>query len=714
MSTINPVFRRALTAVAVLVVVAVGTLDANAAVPAHGRAWELVTPPDPNGSPVGAVLGIDFGGDRLTYTTIGAPPGAQAGSFETTSFARRTPLGWVAVPIALPYSVDDFNPFGGPLPPRLVGADEDMSTWIWSSTFALTPDGPIYPNTGLYSSGIDGTPTLLADAGSSEFRSFGGSDDARHFVFETGAQLLPGDVRAIAGKQVYEIADGALRLVGVDSGGVPLSDCGAMVGSGDYSPNPVSRDGRRIFLSSPNPGCNVNGRRAVYLREDGAATTVISASRCARPSPACNAADDVVFMGATPSGAAAFLATSQQLTDDDVDAERDLYRYDVASGTLSRVSVGAPGVSASVTGSAAYPSDDGSRVYFVASGALVPGEGNAGSPNLYVSDDRGLRFVATINGSENWTTPENVQLTPDGGRLAFATTAALTVDDTDAGYDVYLYDAEDETLSRASGVAGSGNDAFDATIAQGLANDRMVSGYPPRSLSDDGRRLFFKTDESLVGDDVNTSTDVYEWADGDLGLVTSGAPSGSVRYRNASADGSSVFFTTDESLTPDDDDEGDPDLYVARVGGGFLPREQPPVTCVGDGCSPKVIERLARPVPRSVAFHDAAPGRLRILAVSAAARRRMAASGWLRLRVETTEPGRLVARALARVGGRRRVVARGQVSAGQGRISRLRLRLAPIARRRLNHGHTLLVRVALRRSRPDRVTAVLLKLEPST
>jgi hypothetical protein len=694
-------------------VLALTAATADAAVPAHGRVWELVTPPNPGGSMFGSVYATVATGDRLGYTTISALPGAQASSWTTLSLASRGPSGWTSAPNMPPYSVGALT-F---IPPTPVAADEDLSTWVWGSRFPFVPGGPADPNTGLYSSGVGVTPMLLADAGPTEVVVPGASADARRIVFQTQSALLPGDVRT-SGRQVYELTDAGLRLAGVDSGGVPLSTCGAVTEIGRFAPNAVSRDGRRIFITSPDASCGASTRR-VYLREDGATTTEISASHCTRAG--CNAPAEVKFMGATPSGSVAFVATSQQLTDDDVDTGEDLYRYDVAAGTLSRVSVGPPGVVASVAG-VAFPSDDGSRVYFAANGRLVPGKGVAGAPNLYLSDDQGIRFVATLSTSDvaasgAFTVParQEVQLTPDGARLLFKTTLALTSDDTDLRSDVYLYDADDGKLVRVSGIGSRGNSSLDADIAQSpppaFLPTPAIAGHTPRSLSDDGRHVFFRTVEALTPDDVNGTTDVYEWFDGDLGLVTSGAPSGSVRYDAASADGSSVFFTTDESLTPDDDDQGDPDLYVAREGGGF-PAAPPPAGCVGDGCVPPPYARLSRPVPESVDFAEDSPRGFGILRVSTAARRRMAASGWLTLRVASARPGRIVARARARVGGRTRIVAAGAVSAGRAGTVRLRLRLSPAARRRLDGGHALVVRVVVRGSKPDRVSRALLRLEP--
>jgi hypothetical protein len=716
MLTIHTVLSRVpapITAVLVVLAAAIAAAQASAAVPANGRAWELVTPPDPNGAATARALAVAADGDRIAYATGGPLPGSKAGSLVSPNYAERTPLGWRSLPLAMPYSVPEFT-F---LSPELVGASTDMSHWIWSSPHPLTPDGPSNPGRGMYSSnGTEAVATLLA-AVADGFEFSGGSHDMRKLFFQSRTALLPEDVRT-SGRQVYERTDAGLQLIGVDSSGAPLTSCGAIVGSNSYPPNPISDDGRRVFIASPDANCGTV-RRRVYLRE-GTTTTEISAPRCTRVAPPCNAEADVRFMGATPSGSAAFVVTAQQLTDDDTDVGQDLYRYDVAGGVLSRVSAGAPGTVASVLSTAAYPSDDGSRVYFVATGVLVPGEGTPGIPNVYLADAEGLRFVATLGGSDDsWRNAsaiasrrEDVQLTPDGARLAFMTTAQLTADDTDASKDVYLYDAEQDTLRRVSGMPGGGNGTFSADIAQN-SGSQPTAGHPLRSLSRDGRHLFFHTAEALIADDGNTTTDIYEWKDGDLGLVSSGRASTIVRYNTASADGRSVFFATDESLTAEDDDGGYPDLYVAREGGGFpvVDRTTSP-GCADRLCASSPGPRLSRSVPASVGLVERAAGRLRVLPVSAAALRRMVANGRLRLRVRTTKAGRIVAQARARIGRRTRTVAGGQMRAtGPGTV-RLQLPLSRAARRRLSAGHGLLVRLVVRRSRPSRSTTVSLKLEP--
>ena len=453
-----------------------------------------------------------------------------------------------------------------------------MASWLWSSTRPLLAGAPSAPNLGLYRRGPDAAFSLLGDVGDSGAFGFGGaSGDTRHAVFQTTAHLLPADAGRTSGEDAYEFAGSELRLVGVDSAGAPISPCGSRIGNGNPGDSllqhPLSRDGRRVFFSAPaSPECGLPVD--VYMREDGQ-TTRISASRCQRPD--CSAPQDVTFAGATPDGADAFLIASSQLTDDDVDTGADLYRYEVASDTLTRVSAGASGTDAGVIGPLVSTADDGTRVYFLASGALIPGAGEQSRSNLYLSDHGDLRFIA-VGDDFNFS---NSAISRDGAALAFATGTPLLPGDADASVDIYRYEAASGELILVShGPGDRGDGAFDASF--GEAPFPALDGDPMRTMSADGQHVFFVTSEALVPEDVNETPDVYESAGGAVGLVSSGAGDDTVRFAGASADGRSVFFSTDETLIAADSNGGDQDLYVARLDGGFppLPTVAPP--CEGD------------------------------------------------------------------------------------------------------------------------------------
>ena len=65
----------------------------GAAVPGHGRAWELVTPGETNGVPIGGARAWSADGDRVLFWTRGALPGASgselARAWEGGAHARR-------------------------------------------------------------------------------------------------------------------------------------------------------------------------------------------------------------------------------------------------------------------------------------------------------------------------------------------------------------------------------------------------------------------------------------------------------------------------------------------------------------------------------------------------------------------------------------------------------------------------------------------------
>lgn len=657
---------------------------ADAAVPGQGRAWELVTSGDTNGAPMVGVRGWSADGDRILLTTLGPLPGAPAGELLASASAARTPQGWAVTPVG--------NAFTAPTPelqyPALLATSADLSSWLWASSRPLLPGAPSDPMLGLYRQQVaDGTLTLLGSAGGS-FEGFilmDASAELDHVAFQTQAHLLPIDAGRTQGSDAYELVGSTLRLVGVNDAGVPFSSCGSVVGNGvadsSRTLNAMSRDGRRIFFSAP-PACGEPQR--VYLREDGARTDEVSASACARPD--CNAPQQVTFVGATPDGSQAFLVTSQQLSDDDVDEAPDLYRRTLPNGALARLSAGPLGVVANVSQPVVRASGDGQRVYFVATGALVPGAGEEGRPNLYLSDHGTLRFVATADDIDL----SRAEITHNGGTIAFTTARALLPGDLDASTDVYRYEAASGTLTQVSlGDAGRGNQPLNADFeATGQFGTLPLPNLPRRHLSDDGR-VFFTTSEALVPEDHNQTNDVYERANGTLGLITSGAANdgtnATLAFEGVSADGRSAFFATAETLLAADRDRGDSDLYVARLGGGF-PESPPPAPCTGDACQGPPLGRVDRPSPDSVAAVDdsapAAPFGLRPL--RAKALRRLAATGRTQLVVDVPAAGRLSLVARARTAARSRVgrlavVGRAGATVRRAGVVRLTLRLSRTA-----------------------------------
>lgn len=68
--------------------------------------------------------------------------------------------------------------------------------------------------------------------------------------------------------------------------------------------------------------------------------------------------------------------------------------------------------------------------------------------------------------------------------------------------------------------------------------------------------------------DSNHATDVYEYENGAVSLVSAGTGAYESALATATESGHDLFFTTSDQLVPRDEDELI-DMYDARVGGGF-------------------------------------------------------------------------------------------------------------------------------------------------
>jgi hypothetical protein len=122
------------------------------------------------------------------------------------------------------------------------------------------------------------------------------------------------------------------------------------------------------------------------------------------------------------------------------------------------------------------------------------------------------------------------------------------------------------------------------------------------AVSDDGRFVFFDTDEALVTQDTNGVRDVYEYDTlaGQVHLISSGESDVESTFENASPTGSDVVFLTRERLNGWDRDSNY-DIYDARVDGGFPEPPPPPPSCQGDACQPAPLV-IADLTPGSASF----------------------------------------------------------------------------------------------------------------
>lgn len=282
-------------------------------------------------------------------------------------------------------------------------------------------------------------------------------------------------------------------------------------------------------------------------------------------------------------------------------------------------------------------SDDGSHVYFVAKGVLTttpspdaagygahgePMSSNAvaqqGADNLYVydTDTRETKFVAELcsgheesgsqtgveecPGSESdgslWAARDlrPAQSTPNGRFLVFDTYAQLIRTgpeaDTDTASDVYRYDSQTGDIVRVSigeneyDDNGNNNNfnAFIATPEFRTSELKYGDEMSSRAVTEDGSTVVFETAERLSPRAINGQYDIYEWHEGQVGLISGGQSPTADIDPVITPSGRDIFFGTEQGLVAQDVD-GLGDIYDARREGGF-PQELAAPICSGAGC----------------------------------------------------------------------------------------------------------------------------------
>lgn len=367
------------------------------------------------------------------------------------------------------------------------------------------------------------------------------------------------------------------------------------------------------------------------------------------------------FIGASEDGSKVFFTTRAALVAGDQDGGNDLYMATIgcpesAPGCavservvtgLTQISHDPNGAEAALQGVTAL-SPDGERVYFVAKGDLLSAEAqaalegraqavpHAGAENLYVYDTSTatMGFVADLcsgfeasGESEDPQCPSTTkadsalwerlggetQTAGAGGRfLVFATYAQLTRSDTDAAKDIYRYDALTGTLDRVSSGEGgadrNGNESFEARIPPANWGGRSVQlqyEMNNRAISENGSQIIFKSAAPLSPDAINGLTNVYEWhkqegeaGEGTVSLISGGSASEPVEDAVISPEGNDIFFHTSQSLVADDTD-GEPDIYDARIGGGFAEPLAEEEACSADACQGPLSSTAPLLVPGS-------------------------------------------------------------------------------------------------------------------
>jgi Tol biopolymer transport system component len=328
------------------------------------------------------------------------------------------------------------------------------------------------------------------------------SGDGRYVAFTSYARLTSADADATADIYVLDRSTATVTLESAVADGRPLvSDC--------THPR-LSADGRYLaFEAIPRNEADRNGLEVV-LRD-----RLENTSRLIALGPGGVAPDgwsgqpDIAANGS----AIVFVSAATNLVPDDRNGSHaDIYRLDLRTARIERISVDSRGLQQPGASQSPSVSGDGRYVAFASMAALgTPRDGPARAatrapyPTIYLRDTQAGRTTA-IGGPDGL--PDDSSTMPvvsaDGRYVAFASRAAnLAPRDRNKSSDVFLYEIETGTLTLVSRAAGGGP-----------ANGASLTP----AISADGRFVAFQSDASDMAcarncqradEDINLLPDVF-------------------------------------------------------------------------------------------------------------------------------------------------------------------------------------------------------------
>lgn len=595
------------------------------------RAWEMVTPPDKNGGGVRAgdprtIVSED--GSKVLYTAAAAFGNIRGTSTisDVQYMSTRGPDGWTTHAVTPESAIGWSQTLGW----TRGYASEDFSHLVFEAydlpgASGDVPEGP----SNLYWADANGEnlkpltspfdPSVLLPPFYEYIyrnRLLGGSENYDTYYFTSIEPLLPEATPFV--RNVYEWSDGSLKLAGyLPDGSLPPEGSEDPYGGGNATaphPNLVSTDGDRMLFQAAAAGHSTE----LYMHRAEGNSVLISESELPGST---GDAEAVALQLSTPDLRHVAFTTRSRLTEEDPGGEGyALYLYtdtpDPTSDSnlrfLHRRNESHP---PEVLGMGS----DGQHGYFLGNARTIFTWDDAGVEEV-LGGKSGIGYkpiLEDVSGEADRRVFEpfrNVQVSADGRTIAFRHDSSvdggpLTADDIEPGrLALYVYSSVSGRVACAScppsGEAVSG----EPKLFPAAPEDRGLSYAirAPRFLSADGRRVFFSTPDSLVPEDINGRYDAYEY-DVDTGkphLISSGHSEQASWYAGSSDSGDDAFFITAEPLSRHDVDHAN-DLYDARVGGGIAEPAAPAGTCEGDACQPPPVV-LADPTPGSATF--AGPG----------------------------------------------------------------------------------------------------------
>jgi hypothetical protein len=467
------------------------------------RAWELVSPPDKQGStiesipPTGGLIQASEDGEQIAYVASApvevAAKGNPAPNYTSVLSTRHLGGGWTSEGIATLNNRPTGVVPGAPGEYDFFSSDVSRGLVESIGETPLVPLGEGGETTKVYLREANGTYVPLVTkanvtSGSkfgNQIEFTGATPDLSHVVLTSLVPLTTGkevESKGVGIGGLYEWAGGVLQPVSVLPDGEAAGDTPGLGQNNQNARGAISSDGSRIVWSENS------SVEHLFMRDMSRRETVqldaleAGASGCAEECPA-------TFQIASGNDSRVFFTDEADLTTN-ANAEGgkrqgspDLYMFEMAGGDgalggkltdLTADHEEPADVRGMVLGAGEDSAKEITSVYFVAEGVLAGNENGerekavAGEDNLYVSrlTSQGWvpTFIAVLSSedSKDWVSEGSKlsemtsRVSPDGEYLAFMSDRSLTgYDNTDvnsgaADEEVFLYRAGTNGLVCAS------------------------------------------------------------------------------------------------------------------------------------------------------------------------------------------------------------------------------------------------------------------------
>lgn len=336
-------------------------------------------------------------------------------------------------------------------------------------------------------------------------------------------------------------------------------DAAGVQGNAQSDDSAISADGRYVVFRSQASNFvtgDTNGTSWDIFRKDLQTGAIVRVSTSSSGAQSNGGSHDPVV--SADGRYVAFRSSAANLVAGDANGQQDIFRKDVETGTTVLVSVSSTGVQGNALADDPQISDDGNRIAFHSDATnLVATDTNA-ARDVFVRDVSAgttVRVSISSSGTQGNGASAEASISGDGTTVAFQSDASnLVGSDTNAKTDVFVRVLATGVTSRVS-VSASGTQQTKASEEPSLSGDGSIIAFD--SLG-----------SGLVSGDTNSRKDIFI-KDLTTGVVTrmsvdTAGVQGNDTSRNASlsGDGTTVAFESDSTNLVANDTNGTQDVFV--------------------------------------------------------------------------------------------------------------------------------------------------------